>query len=105
MKSDVIALPESWIWPSETTDNLEIEGFVLHQNAVGRGQGIAVYYKESKFKHVEDIKEEKIQLTKLAGKYIELITVYKAPTGKDSDLLSTGGLDGGKGGGGGGKDG
>ena len=50
------------------------------------GQGIAVYYKESKFKHVEDIKEEKIQLTKLAGKYIELIIVYKAPTGKDSDL-------------------
>ena len=68
LKSDVIALPESWIWPSETTDNLEIEGFVSHHNAVGRGHGIAVHYKESKFKHVEDIKEETIQLTKLAGK-------------------------------------
>ena len=86
MKSDIIGLPESWIYDEETTTNLEIEGFVSHQNAIGRGRGITVYYKQSKFRHLQDIKEDRIQLTKLAGKNIELIIVYKAPSGKDSDL-------------------
>ena len=68
MKSDIIGLPESWIWDEEVTTNLEIEGFVSHHNAIGRGRGLTVYYKQSKFRHVQDIKEDRIQLTKLKGK-------------------------------------
>ena len=86
--SDVICLPESWIWEDEETSGLALEGFTAHHNSVGRGRGITIYFKESKFHHVEDIKDEKIQLTKLSGKQIELIVVYKAPTGKDSVLAS-----------------
>ena len=61
---------------------------MLFHNAVGRGRGITVYFKKYKFNYIEDITEEKIQLTKLAGKEFELIVVYKAPAGKDSVLAS-----------------
>ena len=53
---------------------------------MGRGKGIAVYYKETKFEHIEDITDEKTQLTKLSGRMFDLIIVYKSPTGKDESL-------------------
>ena len=84
--SDVICLPESWIWKDEDTTGLEMEGFRAHHNAGGRGCGITIYYKEYKFHHSQDITEDRIQLTKLIGDQIELIVVYKAPSGKDSEL-------------------
>ena len=47
---------------------------------------MSVYYKRDKFTHTQDIKEEKVQLTKITGKQMDLIIVYKAPAGKDSTL-------------------
>ena len=45
-----------------------------------------MYYKESKFRHVQDVATEKIQLMKLSGQNLDLIAVYKAPTGNDGLL-------------------
>ena len=88
MMSDVICLPESWIWDDEDTTHFGIEYFSAHHNAAGRGRGITMYYKRSKFEHVLDINEEKIQISKLVGKQLELIIVYKAPGGKAKILAN-----------------
>ena len=58
----------------------------VHHIAVGKGKGLSVYYKESKFRHVQDVVTEKIQLMKLSGQNLDLIAVYKAPTGNDGEL-------------------
>ena len=84
--SDAICFPETWIWRDEDTLSLELDGFKVHHNAVGRGKGISVYYKEDKFSHILDIDDEQIQITKLAGEYFDLIAVYKAPAGKNQEL-------------------
>ena len=63
-----------------------MDGFKVHHNCAGRGKGVSVYYKESKFAHKQDVTEEQIQITKLTGENFELITVYKAPKGNDSEL-------------------
>ena len=84
--SDAICLTETWIWNDEDTSRYELEGFTAHHNAAGRGKGISVYYKRDQFTHTQDIKEEKVQLTKMTGKQMDLIIVYKAPAGKDSTL-------------------
>ena len=84
--SDAICLTETWLWEDEDKLRFELEGFKVHHNCVGRGRGISVYYKESKFTHRQDITTEKIQLMKLFGKNFDLITVYKAPTGNDAEL-------------------
>ena len=85
--SDAICLTETWIWENEAASTLELEGFTANHNSVGRGRGITVYYKRGKFSHEKDITDEKIQLTKMSGFNVDLITVYKAPAGMDATLL------------------
>ena len=84
--SDAICLTETWRWKDEDTARFELEGFTTHHNAAGRGRGVAVYYKRDKFTHSQDIKEDKVQLTKMTGKHFDLIIIYKAPAGTDSVL-------------------
>ena len=84
--SDVICLTETWIWNDEDGEKFKIQGFIQHHNAQGRGQGVSVYWKENKFRHIQDLTEERIQVTVMFSKHWDLIIVYKSPTGKDSDL-------------------
>ena len=84
--SDAICLTETWIWPDEDTSRFSIDGFHAHHNTVGRGKGVTVYYKSSKFTHQQDISDEKIQLSKFTGKLFDLIAVYKSPAGNDGLL-------------------
>ena len=46
--SDIIILSETWldIDVDEKDPSLQIEGYKLHLNSVGRGKGLAVYYKD-----------------------------------------------------------
>ena len=60
--------------------------FAFLRPGFGKGKGISVYYKESKFRHIIDVSTEKIQLVKLAGIRCDLIAVYKAPLGNDGLL-------------------
>ena len=84
--SDVICFTETWLWENEDTSRYKLDGYKAHHLAVGKGKGISVYYRESKFRHIEDVTTEKIQLTKLSGKSLDLIAVYKAPKGNDGML-------------------
>ena len=59
---------------------------MVRHNSVGRGRGISVYYNSSKFDHKEDIKEEKIQVSKFSGGKFDLVVVYRAPNGNDGKL-------------------
>ena len=84
--SDVICFPETWIWENEDTTELELQEYKSNHVAVGRGKGVSVYYKESKFCHIQDYSTENIQLAKLLGDKLDLIAVYKAPRGNDGLL-------------------
>ena len=84
--SDIICLTETWIWDDEESQKFKLQGFVNHHNAQGRGQGISVYWRRERFKHRKDLKKEKLQVTAMSSTHLDLIVVYKSPTGKDSDL-------------------
>ena len=84
--SDVICFTETWLWENEDTSRYKLDGYKAHHLAMGKGKGISVYYRESKFRHIEDVTTEKIQLTKLSGKSLDLIAVYKAPKGNNGML-------------------
>ena len=66
--SDVICITETWLWPNEDDSVYDLDGYIVRHNSVGRGRGISVYYKSSKFDHIEDINEEKIQVSKYSGR-------------------------------------
>ena len=84
--SDVMCLTETWLWNNEEKSRFEMIGFKSHHNCAGKGKGVSVYYKPTSFRHIQDVTEDNIQLTKLLGKDLDVIIVYKAPSGKDAEL-------------------
>ena len=84
MKSSIIALSETWLNPN---DILTIGGFKTHINSIGPGKGIALYFKEDTFKQIIDINEEKIQITKVGSKDIEVIAIYRSEQGNTRQLI------------------
>ena len=84
MKSSVLTLSETWL---TTSNGPEIESFKSHFNSVGLGKGLALYYKQEMFQHIEDITEENMQLTKLWSLRVDVIVVYRSDKGSPNLLL------------------
>ena len=87
-KSDVICLSETWLLSEESTANVQIDGYVLHANRVGRGKGIATYFRQNMFQHVKDVKETFFQITKLTSESLDIISVYRSQEGLIDQLLN-----------------
>ena len=84
LESSILILSETWL---KGNTKLQIEGYKTHINSVGPGKGIAVYIKDNEFVPQIDIKMEKMQLTKIESKDIDIIAVYRSEQGNTSDLL------------------
>ena len=84
LESSIIALTETWL-DQKTTMN--IEGYRAHFNSIASGKGLALYLKDDAFKPVIDIKEEKMQITKLESQELEVITVYRSEQGRTLDMI------------------
>ena len=78
MNSDLLCLQETWLEDDSITEDLEIKNYKLHLNSSGRGKGIATYFKESKFKHKYDIKEQHMQLSKFSSIDLDVVVIYKS---------------------------
>ena len=84
MESSVIALSETWL---EQNTILNINGYKAHFNSIGPGKGLAIFLKDDIFKPIMDIKQEKMQLTKLQSEDLEIIIVYRSDQGNTKELL------------------
>ena len=84
MESTLIAFSETWL-DEKTTFN--INGYKSHYNSIGPGKGLAIYYKDGTFEPTDDIKREKMQISKLKSAELEVITVYRSEQGNLSEML------------------
>ena len=75
---DVLCFSETWLSTDDCITDLQRNGYKLHLNSVGRGNGLATYYKEDKFHHVEDIKLENMQMTKISSNELDLVSFYRS---------------------------
>ena len=82
-ESTLLALSETWL-DQETTFN--INGYKSHYNSIGPGKGLALYYKSEIFKLGPEIKEDKMQISKLQSKEVYVIIVYRSEQGNLTDL-------------------
>ena len=64
-----------------------LDGYKSHFNIVGPGKELAVYFKEDNFEHVQYVKKDKMQLTKLKSSRMDIIAVYRSEQGNSSELL------------------
>ena len=87
LKSDMIALQETWLESNEEREDLEITGYQLHLNSHGRGKGVAIYYKEDIFEHQLDINKENMQLSQFASQTLDIIVIYRSQQGSQKELI------------------
>ena len=82
--ADVLFFSVTWLTHdvSEETPDIQLEGYILRLNSVGRGKGIATYYKKDAFGarqlQISHIKKELMQMTVLSSPDLCLINVYKS---------------------------
>jgi exonuclease III len=83
-ESSIIAFTETWL---DQKSILNINGYKAHFNSIGPGKGIAIYMKNDTFKPTVNIKQDKMQITKLESPELEVITVYRSEQGSITELL------------------
>ena len=84
MESTLLAVSETWL---DEKTKLYLNGYNVHFNSVGSGKGLALYYKPGTFTPSADIKQEKMQISKLESGELEVIQVYRSEQGNLSELL------------------
>ena len=92
LQGDLIALQETWLNENSCLDDLNLPTFKLHAVKAGSGKGIATYYKENIFIHIEDVKEMNFQLSKFSCKQYDIINLYRSNSSKFeevNEMLST----------------
>ena len=84
LKSSILALSETWL---DIDKSVQIEGYRGHFNSIGPGKGLAIYFNDERFKPVVDIKEDKLQITKIESKELEIILIYRSQQGSVLQLI------------------
>ena len=75
-KVDVMCLQETWLEENENTSLYEIPGFQSHFINLGRGRGIASYFK--KYNYYHEVKKNSFQISKLDLEQCEIISLYRS---------------------------
>ena len=86
LKSDLIALQETWLPSDEGREDLKIPQYDLHLNSYGKGKGIATYYNKDIFKHKVDIKKEHMQLSMFTSSTLDVIVLYRSQQGSYQEM-------------------
>ena len=86
-RSDIVCLSETWLLSDEVHENIQLEGFTLKANGVGRGKGLVTYFKQNIFQHCKDIKEQYFQISKLTSESLDVISIYRSKEGKVDKVL------------------
>ena len=85
--SDIICVAETW--RTDVTDDdpaYSLEGYSCHFVHIGRGKGLATYFRES-FSHVTDVAKPHYQISKFETDHVEIISVYRSQSACVEDLV------------------
>ena len=90
--SDIICLSETWLQSENCQEVYDLNGYKSCFNSVqeSRGKGLAIYYKEDKFKVSNMVKLHDLQATSLSSTDLDVIGVYRSSESRDAgDILSS----------------
>ena len=84
--SDVICLTETWLKDDAWKSDLDISGYTQHFNSWGmeRGKGLAIYYKQEKFRVSSIYKSQNLQVSHLSSMDVDVIAIYRSSDCKDA---------------------
>ena len=67
-------------------EELGILGNELSINSMGKGKGIATYYRKDKFRHVANIKKTNIQMSKFTSDILDVVVLYRSQQGNKQEM-------------------
>ena len=76
--SDMVCLSETWLNENDELMDLQIGNYSLHVNSIGCGKGLATYFRQEKFSHEFDIKENEIQISKFTSEELDVFSIYRS---------------------------
>ena len=85
-KSDIFILMETWLEDKQTETDYELPGFKSNLNSIGRGKGIASYYKQEN-KHIKNVNCEGFSISKFECPKLDVIGIYRSQEGNVRDLI------------------
>ena len=86
-QSDVLILTETWLDENHTlNDEYEISGYMSNLNIIGRGRGIATYFKPP-YEHINNVNSEGYSITKLEAENMDIIGIYRSQEGNVTSLI------------------
>ena len=77
---------ETWLDDDINEYEYKLPGYRMNLNNIGRGKGIASYYKEEN-KHIQNINCEGFSISKLECLKYDIIGVYRSQSGNVKDLV------------------
>ena len=66
---------------------MNINGYRAHLNSIAPGKGLALYLKDDTFQPAVEIKEDKMQITKLESQDLEVIAIYRSEQGSTLEMV------------------
>ena len=83
--TEVICLQETWLHV-DMTENFQVDGFSSNFNSIGRGKGIATFYRPC-YTHIIDICCENYQITKISSDSNDIINIYRSEGAQSVDFM------------------
>ena len=83
-ESTVLVLSETWLNLGNT---LDINGYKCMNNSIGPGKGLAIYYNQKIFRPGTQVKESRMQISKIVSDEVDIIAVYRSDQGNVGDLV------------------
>ena len=83
---EIIILTETWLDREQTADEYNIPGYNLNLNSVGRGRGIATYYKQN-YNHATNVNYDGFSITKIESEKLDIIGIYRSQEGSVTTLI------------------
>ena len=87
MMSDVIMLTETWLDDNDDANNYKLQGYEMDLNKIGRGKGMATYFRGKTFKHERNINGDGFSLSKVTSEDLNIIGVYRSQNGSVVEII------------------
>ena len=88
LKSDIFILTETWLEEGQIeSDQYDLPDFESNFNSIGRGRGIASYFKHM-HKHKINVNGEGFSISKIVCENLDVIGIYRSQEGNITSLMN-----------------
>ena len=76
--ADIVCLSETWLNGNHVTNSMKFPSHNLHLNSVGRGKGLATYFRPESIFPTTDVTKPNAQISHFSSPSLDIISVYRS---------------------------